>query len=349
MQRFRAYTAIASSLLAALLAMPAEAQLQNFENPEHEGFDVSYCGADTASCGEGMALAWCRSQGFDYASDWAARAGIDASSRSVRLDDGSVCTGASCESFASITCGSEKQSFTMPVLGPAGRATVLSPNRRTTATELDTGEYRVLIPGCSERDAGVFECESVLEYQHCRTLMISRMVLSCRAGLTFQAAFAEPRAAATDEYEIEVDSKAKVRVTLGVRGFGQIRGDADVLLTIQPPTDGQGAWCLQRDRYVFYPTGPDGGMAEIGESAACDEPIAFSFEPNEDDLMRAYDLCDTFAAWGSEIDDSMEILAGGLFQIRSASPEFVAAHPTGGAVIAPFVMVKAPLTVECRI
>jgi hypothetical protein len=45
----------------------------------------------------------------------------------------------------------------------------------------------------------------------------------------------------------------------------------------------------------------------------------------------------------------MEILAGGLFQIRSASPEFVAAHPTGGAVIAPFVMVKAPLTVECRI
>jgi hypothetical protein len=237
----------------------------------------------------------------------------------------------------------------MPVLGPSGRATVLAPNRRTTASELDRGEYRVLIPGCSEQANGVFECESVLEYQHCRTLMISRMVPSCRAGLSLQEAFAVPRAASPDEYELEIDSRAKVIVSRGVRGFGQIRGQARVSLTIDPPESGDSAWCLQRDRYVFYPTGPMGGTSEIGESAECSEPIEFSFEPHQDDLIRAYDLCDTFAAWDSELEDSIEILAAGLFQIRSANPEFIARHPTGGAVIAPIVVVEAPLTVDCRI
>jgi hypothetical protein len=349
MRTVRPNSAAALSIVAILFAMPAGAQIQSFPNPQQDGLDISYCGADAATCGEAMASAWCQTQGYEYASDWAARAGIDASSRAVSLDDGSVCTGAACESFANISCGRQTQGFTMPELGPSGRATVLSPNRRTIASELDTGEYRVLIPGCSEQSTGVFECESVLEYQHCRTLMISRMVRSCRAGLSLQEAFAEPRAATPDEYEIEIDSKAKVRVSLGVRGFGQIRGQAKVSLTIDPPVSGESVWCLQRDRYVFYPTGPMGGTAEIGESTDCDRPIEFSFEPHQDDLLRAYDLCDTFAAWDSEIEDSIEILAAGLFQIRSAHPEFVARHPTGGAVIAPIVVVEAPLTIECRI
>lgn len=348
MTPFRPASAAVLSIVALLFAMPASAQSQSFASPQQNGMDVSYCGAGTASCGETMASAWCQSNGYDYASDWAARAGIDQTSRAVRLDDGSVCAGAACESFASITCGSQTQGFSMPVLGPSGRATVLSPNRRRTATELDTGEYRVLIPGCSEQSTGVFECESVLEYQHCRTLMISRMVRSCRAGLSLQEAFAEARAAAPDEYEIDIDSSAKVRISLGVRGFGQIRGQAKVRLTIEPPMPADGAWCLQRDRFVFYPTGPMGGTSEIGESTECDEPIEFSFEAHQDDLLRAYDLCETFAAWDSEIEDSIEVLAAGLFQIRSANPDFVASHPSGGAVIAPFVVVDAPLTIDCR-
>ena len=339
----------ALALSAAMLSLPAAAQIQGFESPRYEGFDVSYCGVDAESCGERMASAWCRTRGFEHASSWAARAGVDAASRAVRLDDGAVCEGGSCESFASITCGSETQTFTMPVLGPSGRATVLSPNLRSTEIALDTAEYRVLIPGCSQLDPGVFSCESILEYQHCRTLMISRMVHSCRAGLAFEAGFAEPRSAGPDDYDLEVDSKAKVRVTLGDRGFGQIRGDADVELTLLPPTDGDGAWCLQRDRYVFFPTGPMGGMSEIGETTDCDEPIQLSFEPHGDDLLRAYDLCDSFAAWDSEIEDSIDVLVAGLFQIRSASPEFIESYPSGGAVIAPFVRVDAPLTIECRI
>jgi len=339
----------ALAVAAAMLALPAAAQIQSFEGPRYQGFDVSYCGADVESCGERMASAWCRTRGFEHASGWAARAGVDAASRAMRLDDGAVCEGAACESFASITCGSQTQTFTMPVLGPSGRATVLSPNLRSTETALDVAEYRVLIPGCSQVDPGVFSCESILEYQHCRTLMVSRMVHSCRAGLAFEAGFAEPRAAAAEDYDLVVNSKAKVRVKLGDRGFGQIRGNADIALTFQPPTDDDGAWCLQRDRYVFYPTGPMGGMSEIGESTDCDEPIELSFKPHGDDLLRAYDLCDSFAAWDSEIEDSIGILVAGLFQIRSANRDFIESYPSGGAVIAPFVLVDAPLTIDCRI
>lgn len=336
-------------LSAAMLSLPAAAQIQSFDSPRYQGFDVSYCGADTESCGERMASAWCRTRGFEHASGWAARAGVDSASRAVRLDDGAVCEGAACESFSSITCGSQTQTFTMPVLGASGRATVLSPNLRSIEIALETAEYRVLIPGCSQVDPGVFSCESVLEYQHCRTLMISRMVHSCRAGLAFEAGFAEPRAAASEDYELEVNSKAKVRITPGDRGFGQIRGDADIEITFQPPMDGDEASCLQRHRYVFYPTGPMGGMSEIGEATDCEDPIEFSFKPHGDDLLRAYDLCDSFAAWDSEIEDSIEILVAGLFQIRSASPDFVESYPSGGAVIAPFVSIQAPLTIDCRL
>jgi hypothetical protein len=56
-------------------------------------------------------------------------------------------------------------------LGPAGRSTVLSPNLRSAEVSLDAAEYRVLIPGCAPREPGVFYCESVHQFQHCRTLM----------------------------------------------------------------------------------------------------------------------------------------------------------------------------------
>ncbi len=349
MLSIRNISSAAVALIAATLGMSAAAQVQVFDSPRYEGFDVSYCGVDAASCGERMATAWCRTRGFDSASGWAARAGVDAASRAIRLEDGAVCEGAACESFASITCGSQTQTFTMPVLGPSGRATVLSPNLRSTETALDAAEYRVLIPGCSQSGPGVFNCESILEYQHCRTLMVSRMVHSCRAALAFDAGFAEPRSAAPEDYQLEVNSRAKVRVKLGDRGFGQIRGSANIEITFQPPTDGEGAWCLQRDRYVFFPTGPMGGMSEIGETSECGEPIEISFKPHGDDLLRAYDLCDSFAAWDSEIEDSIDLLVAGLFQIRSANPDFIESYPSGGAVIAPFVSVDAPLTIDCRI
>ena len=349
MLRFKRFPA-GFAVCAVLFASAAGAQVRTFERPQLDGFDVSYCGATSGSCGERMAAAWCRAVGYEYASDWAARAGIDDTSRAVRLDDGAVCAGAACESFATITCGRKPETFTAPILGTAAtNATVLAPNQRTTQTALESAEYRVLMPGCSQQDPGVFVCDSMVEYQHCRTLMISRMVDSCRAGFAFEDSFAEPHPAAPGDYELEVDSDARVRIDQGVRGFGQIKGEVEVVLTIAPPLGGDdGAWCLQRDRYTFFTTGPMGGLSDLGEPGECDEPMEFSFEPNEDDLIRAYDLCESFVAWGMELTDSIDVIAAGLFQIRSASPTFAQKHGDARAVIAPWVQVRAPLKIDCR-
>lgn len=342
-------TRVIPAVAAVLVAMPSFAQIRTFDRPQHQGFDVSYCGSGANSCGEPMAAFWCRSVGYEYASAWAARAGIDATSRAVRLDDGSVCEGAACESFASITCGRESETFTMPVLGAAAtNATILSPNLRSTEVALEAAEYRVLIPGCTQSEPGVFICTSMLEYQHCRTLMISRLVQSCRAGLAFEGGFAQPQAADPQDYELRVNSDARVRITRGNRGFGQIKGEAEVELSIRPPLNGDGSWCLQRDSYAYFPTGPMGGLSEIGESMDCEEPIEFEFTAHEDDLLRAYDLCETFVAWGMEIEDSIDILLAGLFQMRSGSPAFTENLGSGSAVIAPWVNVEAPLSIDCR-
>lgn len=249
---------------------------------------------------------------------------------------------------AQVPTSDDPGTFTMPTLGSAAKATVLAPDLRSEAGALEASEYRVLIPGCMQQEPGVFICKSILEYQHCRTLMIARLVFSCRAGLAFDGGFAEPRMAEESDYTLELESNATVRVTLGDRGMGQIRGKARLALALEPPADVEDASCLQRDSYVYYPTGPDGGTAVFGEPQDCDATIEHEFEANEDDLIRAYDLCESFAAWGSEIDDSIDILIAGLFQMRSASPEFSARHEGGRAVIAPYVHVEAPLGIDCR-
>jgi hypothetical protein len=335
-------------ILLALVAMPTLAQVQTFVHPRYQGFDVNYCGADNASCGERVATEWCRLNGYQYATDWAAGLVVEAGSRSVRMDDGAICVGAACESFAHITCGRDSRTGIAMVPGPAERSTILSPNRRSTEASLGVAEFRVLIPGCSQREPGVFMCESILEYSHCRTLMQSRMVYSCRAALSFDGTMAEAHAASADSYSLDVNSDAELRVERGERGRGQIRGDARIELVMDPPIDPEKAWCLQRDLYLYYPTGPHGGMSDIGEPTDCDEPMEFSFAPHEDDLLRGYDLCDSFAAWGTEIEDSIDMLVAGLFHVRSNSPNFSPESDDGSAVIAPFLRVSAPVSIDCR-
>lgn len=242
---------------------------------------------------------------------------------------------------------SDERTFTAPVLGPAGESTLLSPDRRTTAAVLDEAEYRVLIPGCAPSGPGVFVCDSMSEYQHCRTLMIGQLVHSCEADLDFDAGFAVSRPAEPDEYSVEVESDARIRVVRGDRGNGQIKGEAEIELVMRVPVD-EAAWCLRRESLVYYPTGPEGGLSDIGEPADCSEPISVDFEPHEDDLFRAYDLCESFAAWGMNIDDSVDVRLAGLFHIRSASPDFIARYGSGVAVIAPHIEVAAPLSIDCR-
>jgi len=245
------------------------------------------------------------------------------------------------------SCEPPGRSLALPTLGPAGQATVLSPNRRTTELSLDSDDYDVLIPGCTPVSAGVFVCESRYQYQHCRTLMFSSMVYSCLAANPLADGFAEGRPAARGDYSVAVESNARVRVTRGDRGFGQARGEADVVLTIDPPRDVAGGSCLQRDRFLFYPTGPEGGVSDIDDTAACDAPMEFSLRPHEDDIVRAYDACEEFSAWGGELEESIEIVAAGLFHMQSDDPGFLARYQSGVALLAIYVTVAAPLKIDC--
>jgi hypothetical protein len=175
------------------------------------------------------------------------------------------------------------------------------------------------------------------------------MVDSCRIEVAFSSGVIEPQAALPGTYELTVESSARVRINQEERGFGQARGSASVELRFDLPAEAAPpAWCLQRDQYLYFATGPEGGLPEIEDSEPCDVPLTFSFRAHADDMMRAWDLCETFAAWGEDLEDSMEIMAAAVFHIRSSSPAFGARYPGGAATIARHVTVTAPLGIECR-
>lgn len=332
-------------LALTIVATSANAQLRTFQAPRHGGYAISYCGAEATSCGEVVATAWCRSQGYDHAQEWAARTEPTA----VGLDDGRVCRSGQCDAFATITCGGEAASAELPMLPvAAARSTVLAPNLRQTEVAYDPIEFGVLIPGCHQTEPGTFLCETVHEYQHCRTLMRSGRVLSCRAGLAFDGGFAEPVPAEAGHYELSVDSSAGVRVEQGMRGTGKIRGDVDVEVLFEVPEVPFTSWCLQRDRYVYHTTGPSGGLADVDDTADCEEPVEATFAPHEDDLLVAYDLCEAFDAWGGELEHSIDVIVAALYQIGSASPRFRARYGGATTIIAPYLTVKAPLRIDCH-
>ena len=195
-----------------------------------------------------------------------------------------------------------------------------------------------------QREPGVFLCETVLEYQHCRTLMGEGKIFGCRAGLAFDGGFAEPIAAEADDYELDVRSNAEMVVTHGQRGEAKVRGTARVEVTFGLPPLEAGDRCLQRDRYVYYPTGPKGGLGEIDDIDECDAPIQATVVPNEDDALQAYDMCDVFAAWGGEIEQPIELLVAALFHVDSSATF----SDAGSRIVAPYVTVRAPMKVSCQ-
>jgi hypothetical protein len=335
------------ALAASALAGPAAGQTQTFPNPTQDGFPLDYCMAGGGVCGEDVAMSWCRAQGYEYASEWAAVAGSDVGSATIRLDDGAICRGAQCDAFGSITCGKEGRTYRMPTLGAAARATVIAPNRAQAVAEVAPTDYKVLIPGCHEREPGMYLCETDYEYQHCRTLMKSGKVYGCRAGLAFADGFAKPIAAASDAYSLELRSSAAVTVEKGQRGEGKIKGDVRFEVSFALPKLDASVWCLQRERYLYHPTGPKGGIADIDDTQDCDVPITGSFAPHEDDLLQAYDLCDSFAAWGSELEQPIELLVAALYQVGSASPTFRSEHGAS-TVVAPYTTIRAPMKISCK-
>ena len=325
-----------------------QAEVRTYRNPMHQGYRLDYCQAFGQACGERVATQWCREQGYQYASDWAIDRDIGEGQPTARLDDDNVCQGHQCDGFADITCGREGRSFRLPNLGAATRSTVITPDRSGTAPSLMPVEVQLLVPGCHQWEPGILLCETVHEYQHCRTLLRDGKVLGCRAGLAFDGAFAEPRAASPGTYDVALRSRVNATVYEDRRGEGRLRGEARYKVEFNIPEYGtSGGICLQRDRYVYQPTGPEGGLSTIDETSDCDESIEGRFSPHEDDLYRAYDLCDARDAWGSKIDTATDLMVAGLFHFASPTASESGSYGDSN-IIAPFVTLRAPISVDCK-
>jgi hypothetical protein len=344
----RLLTVIGMGLLL-LAAAPSYAEVRTFRGPQHQGYRLDYCQAFGQICGERVATQWCRGQGYEYASDWAVDRDIGDRLPTMAIDDDRVCRDKQCDGFTAITCGREGRSFRLPNLGSMTRATVITPDRRGTAPAIMAVEVELLVPGCDQTEPGVLLCGTVHEYQHCRTLFAAGKVLGCRAGLAFEGAFANPIAAADGSYELDLRSRASATVSQGRRGQGRLRGDADFSVSFTPPVNRDlMETCLQRDRYVYYPSGPQGGLAEINETTECGQPIEGSIEPHGDDLLRAYDLCEARSAWGNEIDGSIELLVAGLYHMSARTAADGVSVAASTRIVAPYLTVRAPLSINCR-
>jgi hypothetical protein len=325
-----------------LVAANVSAEVRTFDSPMLRGKPLTYCNANGTVCGADFAQRWCIDQGYERVSNWTLvdNAGV-ISSPSSRANNRN--------GFRTITCAREGSSFRGPRLGAMARSTVIAPDRRTADMVIAPVEYQVALPGCSQREPGVFLCETIHDYQMCRSLHRTGQVYGCRAGVAFASGFAKPISVNTSQTEISVDSNAVATVHLDRRGRGKLRGDVEFELLLPIPQVSQEKLCLQRDRYVYYPTGPMGGMSGIEQTGSCDEPLRGEFEPHEDDLLRAYDMCAAENAWGHTIEQPIEVLVAGLFHFVDAD---IAGTIKGATVapdiLAPYTTITAPMRVKCE-
>ena len=65
-------------------------------------------------------------------------------------------------------------------------------------------------------------------------------------------------------------------------------------------------------------TGPAGGLWALKASTACGDPVGATYEPDEDDVLMAYDECEEQKAWGSTITINMQVVAGAVFVMNNA-------------------------------
>ena len=308
----------------------------------HRGKPLTYCSVDGSVCGADFAHQWCIEQGYERASNWtlAENAAVIASpSNRANNRNG----------FSTVTCAREGTQFRAPRIGLLARSTVIAPDRRGTSMATAPVRYQVGLPGCSQREPGVFLCETAHDYQMCRSLLQSGQVYGCRAGMAFASGFAKPVSISTGEADLSVDSNAVATVHRDRRGRGKLRGDVEFQMLIPVPDVSQEMMCLQRDRYVYYPTGPMGGLSGIEQTGDCEDPVRGEFEPHEDDLLRAWDLCAAENAWGHEIEQPIEVLVAGLFHFIDADIAGTIKGATAAPnIIAPYATVRAPMRVRCE-
>jgi hypothetical protein len=325
-----------------LAAAAAHAEVRTFESPMQRGKPLSFCNADGIICGAAFAREWCLEKGFERVSNWTLieNAGV-ISSPSNRANNRN--------GFSTITCAREGSEFRAPRLGSLTRSTVIAPNRRAAGVAVAPVQYQVSIPGCTQREPGMFLCESIHDYQMCRALHQSGQVYGCRAGVAFASGFAKPISVSSSEAQLSVDSSAVATVRYDRRGRGKLRGDVEFELRLPVPDVSGGKLCLQRDRYIYFPTGPMGGMSGIEQTDSCDKPLRGEFEPHEDDLLHAYDMCAAENAWGETIEQPIEVLVAGLFHFVDAD---IAGTIKGASaapdILAPYTTVSAPMRVKCE-
>ena len=247
----------------------------------------------------------------------------------------------------------------MPSLGAAAHATVISPDQRNADTVVESissadtvakpVSYDVKIPGCRQEAAASFVCDSVPAYQQCRAKLKAGKVFSCRANLAFVNQNVEPQQAASGDYALQLDSSASATVRRGRRGGGKLKGEARFHIQFAAPKINKLDWCIARERYIYHPTGPEGGVGKVDNRADCSRPIDGSFEPQQDDLLEAYDACDRRHAWGKRLQQPIELLVAALYEIGSSRPDFVPGRAADHMkVLAPFVLVQAPMSVTCK-
>ena len=341
---------LAALLLLACSASPAaQAEVRTFRNPIFEGYRLDYCKTSGSECGERVATEWCVEQGYEYASDWGLERDIGALQPTISVDTRSICHGDQCDGFTAITCGREERAFRMPSLGGDTRGTVFTPDRRQAAPAVTRTEVQIVVPGCSQFEPGVLLCHSVPEYQHCRTLLQDGYLLGCRARLGLDGTIADMREVTAESYELSLRARASVTIDQGSRGEGRVRGATRYSVTFAIPeyTDAAES-CLQRDRYEYHQTGPNGGLSEIYEAADCDEPIEGSFAPHEDDFLHAYDLCEGRRAWGTKIEATTDLIVAGIFHFSASTASSNDGGTAASRSIAPYLAIGAPLEVICR-
>ena len=333
---------VSAFVCLATFAMKVDAEVRTFDSPMYRGAPLAYCNTAGSVCGADLAREWCVDQGYERASNWTLsdNAGV-ISSPSVRVNNR--------QGFRSITCAREGNAFRAPRLGSLTRTTVIAPDHRAAEVSIDPVEYQIAVPGCTQREPGVFLCENIHDYQLCRSLHQAGQVSGCRAGVAFASGFAKPLFVANEDVALRVNSDAVATVHMDRRGRGKLRGDVNFEVNLPVPQVSTDMLCLQRDRYVYFPTGPMGGMSAIEETGRCGEPLSGEFEPHEDDLLRAWDQCAAENAWGRSIEQPIEVLVAALYHFVDAD----AASTIKGAqvppsILAPYTTVRAGMRVNCE-
>lgn len=334
-------------LLATSVTSVVQAEVRTFRNPAFEGYRLDYCKNAGRACGERVATEWCVTQGYEFASDWGIERDIGVFQPTISLDSRAICDNGNCDGFLEITCGRETQSFSVPSLGGETRGTVFTPDRRHAAVAVTREEIQHVVPGCSQFEPGELLCQSAPEYQHCRTLMQDGYVLGCRAILALDGITADLREAGTGDYHLSLKARASITVEKGNRGEGRVRGETQYTVAFALPKSPEGTpYCLQRHGYEYHQTGPDGGSSEISTAEECDEPLKGRFEPHDDDILYAYNLCEGRRAWGSSLEATTDLVVAAIFHFAATSSS-TSAEVDGSNSVAPYVAIAAPVEVIC--